>query len=539
MCVGAGVWKLRSALDTIRKDNLTEVDVQDFAGDLAWSNRLLKFAKFNPGVQMLRVVPGISWAPQAFSAGSQVVSEIHSILDHGGNTILEIAFSGDLTPKPGLIDVSAASEVAIRAGAIAERMERLQNSIETMRDLKIPGIGHDRINELVEQGVEYVELAESALVAMKELPQLIGNEDPMNYFVGITNEAELRGIQGIIGEYAIVQVNDGQISVSRTGSNTDLIDPKSLASELQGAYADIYGSSNTEWQNVNLSPFMDSSSAQITHAWKVQTGQTLDGVILLDTVALAKWAIPKIGSVETAQGRELNTWESLADYLSNGIYFDFPNDQFARKQFQSEIASRLIESITGSSLDPKQLVRNLAQPMIAGRVNVWLNGDVGSNFNNTFLARSINSFPQDVVLGINNWTGNKMDFYLYPKVGWRDCDTLALSLESKAESGVDYPDYFTRRLDSDSVEIAPLGSFLDVNLALPKGVGLGSVAENNAQVEFDEYPIGGNRTIVRTSIEILAGSRVDLVFNLDSGRVCKSHAIRVSPMMQDLVALDS
>jgi hypothetical protein len=528
MCVGAGVWKLRSAADTIRNNNLTEVDAQDFAGDIAWSNRLLKFAKFNPGVQMLRVVPGVSWAPHAVSAGSNVVSEVHSLLENGGAEILNAALSGELTPEPGTIDAKAAVGVAENAQQIGDLVSRLRSAVADIGGLQVPGVDDSRIDDAVAKATEYLDLAESAVVAMKQLPKLIGSDAPVRYFVGITNEAELRGIQGIIGEYAIVLIDNGKISVSRTGSNTELVNPKSLPPELVGEYSAVFGETNTEWQNVNLSPFLDPAAAQITYAWKLQTGESLDGVVLLDTVALAKWAIPKVGSVQSAQGRVLETWEALADYLSNGVYFEFPTNQDARKQFQSELAGQLIESITGSSLEPQQLIRSLAKPMTDGRVVAWLNGEVGSEFNETVLSRSSKSFPDDVVIGYNNLTGNKMDFYLNVDAGGSTCRVVELKFTSTADPNVRYPDYLARRLDAD--EEALIGSYLEVNVVFPQGVEVVAVEEAGEPVSFDQYAIDGTRTFVRTWVEVPVGRMKDITYIFDSSRGHCYAGVRVPPL---------
>jgi hypothetical protein len=519
---------LRSAADTIRNNNLTEVDAQDFASDIAWSNVLLKFAKFNPGVQMLRVVPGVTWAPQAVSAGSNVVSEVHSLLENGGAKILATALSGELTPEPGTIDVNAAVGVAENAQQIGDRVLRLRSAVADLDGLQVPGVSDSRIDDAVAKATSYLELAESAVVAMKQLPQLIGSETPVRYFVGITNEAELRGIQGIIGEYAIVEIDSGKISVSRTGSNTELVNPNSLPAELVGEYSAVFGESNTEWQNMNLSPFLDPAALQITSAWKLQTGEQLDGVVLLDTVALAKWAIPKVGSVQSAQGRVLATWEALADYLSNGVYFEFPTDQEARKQFQSELAGQLIEAITGSSLEPQQLIRSLAKPMTDGRVVAWLNGEVGSEFNKTVLARSAKSFPDDVVIGYNNLTGNKMDFYLQVDAGESTCRAVELKFTSTADPQVRYPEYLTRRLDAD--DEALIGSYFEVNAVFPQGISVVSVEEAGEPVSFDRYTFDGNRTFVRTWVEVPVGEMRDITYIVDSSEDYCYTGIRVPPL---------
>jgi hypothetical protein len=537
MCAGVGALQLRSAANTIRNDNLSTNDVQTFSREIAVSNALLKSARYNPGVQILRVVPGVSWAPKALSAGSRAVSEVRSLLENGGAEIANLAVSGELTPEPGVIDVDAAVLVAKNAQLIADQLINLRSAVVELGELHIPGVDVSRIDKAVNKATDYLDVANSAVAAMKQMPQLIGSETPVQYFVGITNEAELRGIQGIIGEYAIVEFDRGTISVSRTGSNTDLVNPETLPPELIGDYSQTYGETNTEWQNVNLSPFLDPAALQITNAWKLQTGESLDGVILLDTVALAKWAIPKVGAVQSAQGRVLETWEALADYLSNGVYFEFPVDQIARKQFQSALAEKLIGAVTSSSLEPQQLLRSLAKPMINGRVVVWLNNELGSEFNRTFLARSSESFPTEVVVGFNNWTANKMDFYLKAMtssqvecMGSRAWHTVNVLLENSAKNAEGYPEYLTRRLDISDGNPRMPGSYLDISIVLPAGSADFEVSLDDFDAPFDVHESEGGRTTVRLQSEVNAGEVSNISVRFRSDGRCDAYRVRTSPL---------
>ena len=535
LSVGIGGWQLRVAANTIRSDNIEASDVASVASRVEWANVMLLSARYNPAVLSFRLVPGLTWVSQGVSAGSEVISHVNGVLGNGGEAVLAAVFSGELTPRPGEIDVQQAELIASAVAGFDGRIGGLRTAVAQFDEISIPFVDDEKRIDAVVKADEYLELAESGIAALGQLPQLLGVNEPARYFVGVTNSAELRAVQGIIGEYAIVNVDGGKISVERSGSNTDLENPQSLPAELIGEYSQIYGERNTEWQNMNLSPFFDHGAAQVTHAWKMQTGQSLNGVVLLDTVALAKWAIPKVGVIESAQGRRLETWEALADYLSNGVYFEFPTDQFARKEFQSAIASELITAVTSTAIEPQQVVKSLAKPMIDGRVVVWLNGKPGVEFNKTLLAHSMTWSQNDVVVGFNNWTGNKMDFYLRAEVGWRACRTLVLTLTSTAERGLVYPDYLTRRLDVDPDVDAEIGSFLDVNVVLPIGLNQFSVMENGGEGAFEAYPIDGNRTIVRSTIEISTGLPSQMVFELNSSFQCQYHTIRVSPLRHDVV----
>ena len=535
LSIGVGLWQLRTAANTVRSDNIEASDVASVANRVGWANVMLLSARYNPAVLSLRLVPGLTWVSPAVSAGSEVVSNVNGVLGNGGETVLAAVFSGELTPRPGEIDVQQAELIASAVAGFDERIAGLRTAVAQFDDISIPFVDDEERTDAVVKADEYLELAESGVAALKQLPKLLGVDEPARYFVGITNEAELRAVQGIIGEYAIVNVVGGKISVERSGSNTDLENPQSLPAELIGEYSQIYGERNTEWQNMNLSPFFDHGAAQVSHAWKLQTGQSLNGVVLLDTVALAKWAIPKVGVIESAQGRRLETWEALADYLSNGIYFEFPTDQFARKEFQSAIANQLITAVTSTAIEPQQVVKSLAKSMIDGRVVVWLNGEPGVEFNKTLLAHSMAWSQDDVVVGFNNWTGNKMDFYLRAEVSWKACGTFTLILSSSADPEVAYPDYLARRLDYDDEYETLVGSLLDVNVVFPQGVNVLSVLTDGETTASDIYPIDGNRTVVRNRTEIFAGAQTELVFLVDSLQKCGSPAIRVAPLQQNVV----
>ncbi len=542
--VGVAAWQGKGAADLLKSGTVSAIDVQKAARKVTWMHRLLVAANVNPSVQTLRLMPGISWIPETLSVSSRFVTEANSVLQNGGVEILSSALSGKLTPNPGAIEVAQSELVSSNAQKMKVPFTKLRSAVVAFENVKVPGVSKQRMRDDLLRANDYLDLAESGLVAMQNLPQLIGSETPVRYFVGITNEAELRGVQGIIGQYAIVEMVNGKISVSRSGSNSDLVDPPKLPAELIGEYSETYGDTNTEWQNVNLSPFLDPAALQITNAWKLQTGESLDGVVLIDTVALAKWALPKVGSVESAQGRVLSTWEDLSDYLSNGIYFDFPsnqiarkNNQIARKKFQSEIAEKLITAITTTSLEPEKFIRILAKPLLDGRVVAWLNNDLGSEFNRTFLARSYESFPTDVVVGFNNWTGNKMDFYLRAVTSdqvecegsqvWHDVK-VNLSIQSEKIEG--YPEYLTRRLDLSEDNSQVVGSYLDVSVVVPASSTDFEVSIDENQSAYDLYRLSSGRTTVRLQSEVNVGESSSISVRFRSDGRCDAYRIRMSPL---------
>lgn len=542
--VGVAAWQGKGAADLLMSGTVSTIDVQRAARKVTWMHRLLVAADVNPSVQTLRWVPGISWIPETLSVSSRFVTEANSVLQNGGVEILSSALSGELTPNPGAIEVSQSELVSGYAQKMKVPFTKLRSAVVAFENAKVPGVSKQRMRDDLLRANDYLDLAESALAAMQKLPQLVGSETSMRYFVGITNEAELRGVQGIIGQYAVVEMDNGKISVSRSGSNLDLVHPPTLPAELLGEYSETYGDTNTEWQNMNLSPFLDPAALQITNAWKLQTGESLDGVVLIDTVALAKWALPKVGSVESAQGKVLSTWEDLADYLSNGIYYDFPSiqvagkdNQTARKKFQSEISEKLITAITSTNLEPEKLIRNLVKPMLEGRVVAWLNNDLGSEFNRTILARSSESFPNDVVVAFNNLAGNKMDFYLRAKasdqvgcLGSQVWHVVKVDLSSQSDNFEEYPLYVRRRLDLSENDPQVVGSYLDVSIVVPAGSSDFEASIDENQVVFYTYPQAKGRTTIRLQGEFNVGESASISVRFRSVGRCDAYRIRLAPL---------
>jgi hypothetical protein len=537
LMLGLSYWQAKGAVANMRRDDAGVSQVTAASSQISNARLGLSVAVWNPGVQVFRVVPGLTWLPDLANRGLDVVKAVDGLMDAGGKELLVEAMGGELTREPGKFDVEVARRIAFHAGGLSGGLAELRDAVLALRVELGPWWTEETWGEALGESTSYFEVADSVVALLEQLPDLLGADSAKNYFVGITNPAELRGVQGIIGQYAIVRVNNGAISVERVGSNQDLTSSNELPRGLQGDYASVYGTTNTEWVNMNLSPFFDHAALQITNGWLKQTGEHLDGVVLLDTVAFAKWVIPTVGSVDSANGRNLATWEALADYLSNGIYFEFPEDQLARKDFQTELASNVINAVIASPIDVGVLAKSLSEPLRKGRIVVWLNDANGAKFNSTFLARSANSLgDHDLHIGINNWTGNKLDFYLAPTFGLAarcvngtGSAELTLKFVSTASPDVKYPDYLAVRLDLDEeAQSGQLSSFLDVTVVLPNDVTDVQATLDEDQIDAGIGPVLNGRAIVRAQIEVFAGQSSYLVIEFKTSS-CLIGEVRLPP----------
>jgi hypothetical protein len=138
------------------------------------------------------------------------------------------------------------------------------------------------------------------------LPSLLGADGPRSYFVGLQTSAELRGTGGLIGFWGVMSVDDGQV---RFGATEDY-DPFDDAADPSGetrtsrintiglsernppnvdpAYYARYGfaAGARSFPNINLDPDLPTTAKAILDLYELQTGERLDGVVLLDPVGL-------------------------------------------------------------------------------------------------------------------------------------------------------------------------------------------------------------------------------------------------------------
>ncbi|MFM8943130.1 MAG: DUF4012 domain-containing protein, partial [Acidimicrobiaceae bacterium] len=306
--------------------------------------------------------------------------------------------------------------------------------------------------ELAQKIYEAYHAAVGGIDSLELVDELLVGEKPRTIFLGITNSAETRGVHGIIGQYAIVEVDRSGFNVRELDSNIALKNPSKIPDGLSSGYSDFYGSNNPEWQNMTLSPFVDDAAEQIVNAWQESRGENLDAVVLLDTVALGRFATIGEKKYMSAQGRLLENAKALSDYLSNGIYLEFPIDNLERKLFQTELGRLIVDEILDQLGDARKFVPALTPTLREGRVVFWAGESlVDDESQRVRIGLQSERFAADTAaIRFNNFSGNKMDFYLKPSLRVEVCKNttdLRIELQNMAPPREELPDYVLRRLD--------------------------------------------------------------------------------------------
>jgi len=386
------------------------------------------------------------------------------------------------------------------------------------------------------------------LLIAGDAPRLLGEEKSIRYFVALTTTSELRGLQGLIGQFAVFSADRGVLRLEKIGLNSELKTPRELPSMLRETYGVVYGTNNPEWLNMTMSPFVSDLGLQVASA-SLDSGLQVPQVVVAMDIKLLSRMVELLGeSVTTKDGSQLTSTESIAAYLTNGIYFDFPVDQSARKEFQRQISSQLIPVILS---DPRAMASGSAEllPLLSrGHFAIWVDPTaIDSVINRTSLGRVYDPTGRDIWLAFNNLTANKLDFYIQPRISLTEVCTSGnlwsrwnIDLRNEAVPGYPYPEYLALRADLrdevalDADRTRSLGSHLDASVFLPASFKMVQLRDSSgAEVgRFESDAYGGS--VIRFHFQIPAGETAS--FELTTIRdSCDRYVLRLPILQSDWV----
>lgn len=311
-------------------------------------------------------------------------------------------------------------------------------------------------------------ISESKL--LPAVPALFGCNQPQKYFVAFTSSAEARALGGLIGQYAVVEIDCTSISVKEIGINAQLQNTDVFL-QAQAKYPDIFLGKNVEWVNSNLFPDGQLVGSMWLTAYKEQTGQQLDGAIALDVPFLVDLSILSGFSFKDKSGNSLTSKKQILNYLLNGIYFDYPIDNIKRKSIQLELSRQMVSSLSNNTASKLKILKLFSQTLKENRIFIY-RPDLSDN-------ESIKNYPMFYILnpetkfihiGANNLSGSKFDFYNDFKYTLGKCENnayvLDVQIKNSAVASTQFPEYVNNRLEKSPVE--GVGSKTQILVILPR-----------------------------------------------------------------------
>ncbi|MFC7483852.1 DUF4012 domain-containing protein [Luedemannella flava] len=240
-----------------------------------------------------------------------VVATIARVLDdlsrRGLPELADVAATLDpaaLTPRHGRMDVGPLrrAEPALRVADAAVR--RARDEIAAVPVTGLAGPVAAAVAELRAGLTRAAAMTTTGVRAARLLPGMLGADGPRTYLVLFQNLAEARATGGIPGAFAVIRADRGAVRLVRTGTAArDLRVFLPPVARLSETARSLYTERPAIFPaDVNVSPDFPTAARLIREMYRLRTGQTVDGVIATDPVALA-YLLSATGPLRVSGGR--------------------------------------------------------------------------------------------------------------------------------------------------------------------------------------------------------------------------------------------
>jgi hypothetical protein len=303
-------------------------------------------------------------------------------------------------------------------------------------------------------GVDFTPIRDEVTATIKASSWLAGADAPKRYMIAFQNSAEARGTGGILGAFAIVELNKGRFSVIRTGSNAVLYSLKDVPIQMPYEFMKLYGRNPAILQNSNLSPHFPYGAEIWMGLWKKQFNEQLDGVIAVDPSALS-YVLTATGPI-TLESGEVITSDNVVSETLQKAYKRYEKNNDARKQYLVDIMNAAASKISSGQFSKITMAKALRRGLRENRILMYsrdsaVEQELSSVRLGGFLTKEPNNEFRVVIQNID---ASKLDYYLKKNVviETKSCKNtmqtqVRVKLTNTLKSGKGLPAYVLTRAD--------------------------------------------------------------------------------------------
>jgi hypothetical protein len=382
---------------------------------------------------------------------------------------VEVVDPQELRRPDGSFDLAPLRSAGEPLATALQQVESARSGLRGLPEgLVLPPVGSAR-EDLVQQ-VDELAGAVSGAVAAVDIAALVLGEDRLRrFFVLVQQTSESRGTGGLPGGFVVLEAEDGRLRVTAQGSNADLRNevippPPGVPADYVEHYRD-FGAFGL-WQNINVSPDLPVVARVVADRWRRQSGQSVDGVIALDSQALAQ-LLRGAGPISLPSDRQLLP-EDVVDYLAVGQYEDFAPPTGAtgidrseeRKEVLARISQAATQRLVSGGGDSEQLLLGLVEALRSGHLRMTAFEDpLRSLLAEAGVDGGLPDGEAPVAYPVVfNSTGGKLDHWLERSVSYEagPCDgprrrsTITVELRNEAPTE-GLPPYLTTRIDENGL----------------------------------------------------------------------------------------
>lgn len=296
-----------------------------------------------------------SWIPVAGSAVRDVrdlgaaMDEVTSALEVVEGVYPDVAGDDARLMGDSAVDLDVLAEVTTAAKKIGTHLNSAVGHLDEVTG-SAPIVGEqassarDEAQNLV---VPVTDALNRFAPLLDRLPEMLGSDGEKNYVVSMMNPTEIKYSGGTQLTFAVVKMNDGVIKRGKTldSTNGTLFQKRGWWENVEG---NTFASKYSEMMiHANIAPSWPVAAEETLRAWTYFRKTEVDGMLVLDTVALARML--EVTGPLKVKGMEDITAANLVE-RTGGDYDQFTiNQQKERKELNRRMIPAFMDALFSGS----------------------------------------------------------------------------------------------------------------------------------------------------------------------------------------------
>lgn len=361
--VNAGIARLEDARSRLSPGDLVRGKARDALRDAERDFERAHRLASNPLISALGVVPVLGQQVRSIDAMTGGAADVVTL---GKEALDDARARLRHRPQNGAERV----ELAQRLEAITTRAEQQLRAVRLGPDFLLVGPVADARDRFADRLREVRTALGNARLTSGGTGKFL--KGPTRYLVLAANNGEMRAGSGMLLSAGVLTLDGGSFELGPMTPTGELHLPPG-AVPATGELAALWGwlHPTEEWRNLATTPRFDVTAPFAAEMWRAATGQTVDGVLALDPLAL-RALLAAEGPIE-AGGRTL-TAKDVVDYILLQQYRDFSSAdpaQQARRDQLGAVARTAVQKLDRGSWRPPDLVDELSHAGRGRHILAW------------------------------------------------------------------------------------------------------------------------------------------------------------------------
>lgn len=274
------------------------------------------------------------------------------------------------SPRNGKVNLAAINEIAPSVAKVEEALDGARDELDGIEadSLLVPLRGP--VGTIQFKIDSAYSAAESADLAARLLPPMLGGDGTRRYLLMVQNNAEVRSTGGIAGSYAILKAKDGRLSMGFQGSIQDLKQFSEPVLPMTKGEARIFAPTLvTNLLDSNFTPDFPRTGEIAKAMVEKGLDTDVDGVLSVDPVALG-YILAGTGPVKIKGSPVVLDQTNAVDLLLNKTYTLLPDRDQQDAVFKTAARS-IFDVVKRGRGEPRLVIDGMVRSAEENRLLVW------------------------------------------------------------------------------------------------------------------------------------------------------------------------